>query len=782
MRALSKKIIKDITHRKLRTLLTILGITIGIIGLSAISIASSQFRSSFAYSTDQSAQPDMAFYTLPTHVDMGPSLLAIPNVKAVQPQGDINTRWLLDSGHFPIRIIGVIDFQQVQINQFQLIEGSLPGPNQIVLESSDRAINSVHVGDQIQVEVLGQTRKLTVSGFVRTQGLAAASLVQRAQGYMAENDLETLFQSNGVTSFLVRLNNYAQLDETSKQVAQAFHTQNVQVTGADIGRNQEVSQIADGLFSTMDVLSAIAILLSICLLLGSVAALITEQIQHIGTMKAIGAKRGQVMRHYLTLVTAYGAIGTIIGTALGIFGGYALANYLGSLVSIDIGPLQVSWLLIIECVLVGIGTPLLAAAFPVFLGTRITVRQALMGYGVESGATHNGGAWARMTGGIFGLFPQTVQLGTRGLFRKRIRTILTLITLTVAGAAFLAVQTTSYSFDVLLNQVFDTYHYDVVVSTANPEHYSRFQQILSTVPGVANTERLSRDTVKTQWGDAVLTGVQLDTRLYQKQLTAGRWFTSDDQNAVIISKDAADKSGLKVGDSISFHATVNSATWHIIGIATDYNGMGIGNLGVILAPISQTNAFDLLPADFTQSVMIQSTDTTQAQVDALATRVDDAFSKAGLLPDVTTAQQEIQQNHSKYQIVYILLDLVAVIVALVGAISLSNTLAMSVLERRREIGILRSMGATSRKVAQVFWSEGISLGVLSWLLAMMVGIPAAYGFVLLQGKLLAPIPFAFNPINLAWMLALIILIASLASIGPVFGAARVRIVTTLRYE
>ena len=180
--------------------------------------------------------------------------------------------------------------------------------------------------------------------------------------------------------------------------------------------------------------------------------------------------------------------------------------------------------------------------------------------------------------------------------------------------------------------------------------------------------------------------------------------------------------------------------------------------------------------------MIQSSDTSQASVDDLANRVDDALSAQGLLPDVTTTQQQIQQNQDKYQIIYVLLEAVAIVIALVGMISLSNALAMSILERRREIGILRSMGATSRKVAQVFWTEGMALGAFSWILALIIGFPVAYGFVLLQGNLLAPVPFAFNPISLIWMLGFIVLIASLSSIGPVFGAARVKIAQTLRYE
>ena len=782
MKALTKKVFRDITHRKLRTVLTILGIAIGIIGLAAISIASNQFRSSFQYSTDITAQPDLQFFTAPTNAQLVETLKRQPNVKTVQAGGYIVTRWAVPSGHIPMTIVGITDFQHIQINKFELVEGSLPGPDQVLLESSDTALNSERVGDQISLQVNGTYRKLTISGFVRTRGLPSAALEQKAQGYMYESDLESLFQVRGMNFFEMQLHNYAQRNETAKELSQVFTAQHVFLFGVNVGRNEDVPNIANGLFATMNALSAIAIVLSICLLLGTIMALVTEQIQYIGTMKAIGATREKMIGHYLNLVTVYGVIGTGIGLLLGIPSGYLLARFLGGLVSIDIGPLQVSLSLIVECIAVGIGTPLLAAVLPTYFGTRITVKQALSGYGIESGATQGDRGWARVAGKAFGIFPQTVQFGIRGLFRKRTRTILTLMTLTIAGAAFLAVQTASYSFNTLLDDVYTTYHFDVMVSIPEAQPFRNFQHILSTVQGVGRIEKLSQDQVPTHWGNAQLTGVQLDTQLYSRQILAGRWFTSNDQNVVIISKDAADKSGLKVGDSFPIDTSYNSARWHIIGIASDYSGVGPGNLGILLAPITQVDAFKHLPLDYTDTVMIQSTKSAPGGVDALATRIDNALSTQGLLPYVTTNAQQIQQDQSKYSIIYTLLDLVAIIVAVVGAIGLSNTLAMSVLERRREIGILRSMGATSRKVAQVFWTEGTALGVFSWILALIIGFPVAYGFVLLEGNLLAPVPFAFNPLSLILMLGFIVLIASLSSIVPVIGAARIKIAQTLRYE
>ena len=782
MKALTKKVFKDIGHRKLRTILTILGIAIGIVGLSAINIASSQFRSSFNYSTDITTQPDIIFYTSPASATLADVLQQQPNVKFAQAQGYVNTTWNTSSLQLPLRIIGVVNFQHVQINKFELVEGNLPGPNQILLKSSDKALSNVSIGQQIAVQVGGASQNLTVSGFARTRGLASAAIVQRAQGYMNESDVETLFSTPGVTSFIVRLNNYEQRDATAKQLSQVLNARHVLIFATYVGRDTSVSSIADGLFAIMNVLSVIAILLSICLLLGTVMTLVTEQIKYIGTMKAIGATAGQVMRHYLALVAIYSAIGTVIGLVLGTLGGYALANYLGNLVGLDMGPLQITPSLIIESVLIGMGTPLLAAAIPAYIGTRISVRQALSGYGVESGAAQTGGWWAALSRRTLGMLPQTMQYGARGLFRKRVRTVLTLLILTISGAAFLSVQTASYSFNTFLNQVSSTYHFDVMVATSDPQPFSKFQQVLSSVPGVTKIEALDQDQVSTQWGSAALTGVQIDTQLYQKQLVAGRWFNGSDQNVAVISQDAAAKSGLKVGDTITINNASESASWHIIGIVTDYSGIGPGNLGVVIAPITQIDAFMHLPSDYSESAMIQSSNHSTDAVNALANRVNTAMSAAGLLPNVTTADQQVQQNQSKFQIIYTLLDVVALIVAIVGAIGLANTLAMSVLERRREIGILRSMGATGRKVAQVFWTEGTALGGLSWLLALVFGIPAAYGFVQVQAHFLAPVPFAFDFMNLVWMLVIIVLIASLASVGPVFGATRVKIAQTLRYE
>jgi len=133
-------------------------------------------------------------------------------------------------------------------------------------------------------------------------------------------------------------------------------------------------------------------------------------------------------------------------------------------------------------------------------------------------------------------------------------------------------------------------------------------------------------------------------------------------------------------------------------------------------------------------------------------------------------------------IFYALLYSVALIVGAVGILGLANALTASVLERRREVGLLRAMGASAWRVARVFWVEGLALGGIAWLLGALLGLPLAYGFIQLMSKLVLRVDFVIAPSALVVMLAAVLIISTLASIIPALRASRVRIAEMLRYE
>jgi putative ABC transport system permease protein len=144
----------------------------------------------------------------------------------------------------------------------------------------------------------------------------------------------------------------------------------------------------------------------------------------------------------------------------------------------------------------------------------------------------------------------------------------------------------------------------------------------------------------------------------------------------------------------------------------------------------------------------------------------------------------IEQNSERNSIIINLLAVMAVVIALVGGVGLSGVLSLSVLERRREIGVMRAIGASSWQVIRLFVGEAILLGLISWLIALPLSIPVAYGLATrgLSFALNQQLSYNFTPSGAITWLVIITLLAVLASVFPARGAARMSVRESLAYQ
>jgi putative ABC transport system permease protein len=126
----------------------------------------------------------------------------------------------------------------------------------------------------------------------------------------------------------------------------------------------------------------------------------------------------------------------------------------------------------------------------------------------------------------------------------------------------------------------------------------------------------------------------------------------------------------------------------------------------------------------------------------------------------------------------------AVLAAVVGSIGLMSTMSINVVERGREIGVMRATGARSSTIAGIFVAEGVLVGVLSWLLAVPLSYPGARFFSNMVGQTVFEVPLDFSyPISgmLLW-LAIVVVLSALASMWPALNATRVSVREALAYE
>jgi putative ABC transport system permease protein len=185
-------------------------------------------------------------------------------------------------------------------------------------------------------------------------------------------------------------------------------------------------------------------------------------------------------------------------------------------------------------------------------------------------------------------------------------------------------------------------------------------------------------------------------------------------------------------------------------------------------------------------VQTQKSDPRTAQ--AVAQGLGRLYSGRNISVAATTAFDEPtiteigQQMLFGYNIIVAILAVLAAIMAIVGGMGLSGMLSLSVLERRREIGVMRAIGASSAKIMRIFIGEGLTLGILSWLVALPLSIPAAYLLThALGGVFENELVYQFTPLGAFSWLAIIVFLAIGASWFPARGATRVSVHESLAY-
>ena len=313
---LTRKAIADVTRRKGRTILMILGIFIGVLGLTAVNgandLLSRDLTSAVTSSFDIFFAVDRAPSSLITQVEHA------ENVAALQQRAAYATTWHLPGGGgtTPMQLYGYADLQRVQVGTLQLTSGRLPGRGEIALDTSDTSYAPVALGDTISVDAPGGQRvMLRVVGLIRSGGMAVLST--SAQGYMSLDGLQhiaPLSLANGspqgqpvlTQQILIKTLNSNENEQTFyalSSVMTAAHAKLLLPTGYVSPQTVVGSQFTlNGLSSIFLVLASMALLLTCLMILTTMNNMLTEQFKMIGTMKAIGGTRGKIMRSYLLSV------------------------------------------------------------------------------------------------------------------------------------------------------------------------------------------------------------------------------------------------------------------------------------------------------------------------------------------------------------------------------------------------------------------------------------------------------------------------------------------------
>jgi len=502
---------------------------------------------------------------------------------------------------------------------------------------------------------------------------------------------------------------------------------------------------------------------------------------------------------YFALIMAFAILALLIAVPLGGVGAYRLSLFIAETLRFNLLGYRIVPLAFIIQIAVGLLVPIIAGLAPVISGSRITVLRALSGdvagdenkpHKHEDKVSWLDALLLRLTRmfAVRGIhFPRPFIISLRNTFRRRGRLLLTLFTLTMGGAIFIAVFNVRVTLHDYIGSIQNYFRADVTIDFDEPYRLREVEQFGLQAEGVqhvegwqyASIELLNPDDTVAE--NSFVLAPPAESELVTPLLTAGRWIHKDDVRKLAISEAAlVPFPNLKPGDYLNIKIDGRKETWEVIGIFKFVDQQGI----VAYVPYEYISQVENL-ANRAYSFRVVTNQHDRAYQDMMADRLDDYFREQGFkvrksesgLSSMDTASESLD-------ILVIFLLIMAILTAIVGAMGLTGTMGMNVMERTREIGIMRAVGADDRAVMRTVIAEGLTIGFISFVLAIFLSIPFTYALsdIVSTAVFQTPIKVVFTFLGYAIWLGLVLLLSVLGSILPARNAARLTIREVLAYE
>ncbi len=797
-----KKLWRDLQAAQGRMVMMVLAIAVSIFGvgtiMSAYTILTREVSRNYL-----DTNPASAFLELDKVDDtVVQSVLQQPNVADAEATSWVMARVEIKPNEWrPLLLFVIPDFNTLRLDKFLPESGAWPPPAQtILLERLALPLTNAEVGNAVTVQTPnGQKQSIVISGLVHDPGLAPAWQEQTVYGYITPDTLAWLGESSTLqilkVSFKGQPTDIKTVDAAVSELALWLQTQGRTVEEIRVpppGLHPHQSQM-NSILVMLLIFSLMALVLSAILTATMINGLLAQQIRQIGIMKAIGARSIQITGLYLILIVFLGLIAVVIGVPLGTAAGRGFATVVGELLNFTIYRNAIpTWVYIVE-LLIGILIPLLVALDPILRTTRTTVRETINDYGTskESFGSRGLDSWLGKIRGI----DNTLILAIRNTFRRRGRLMLTLGLLAAAGAMFITGLNVKTGWETYLsNAAFDR-NYDLEIRFNSPQSEEQVRSILATIPDATLVEPWNLtpaaiyrpdglDIVRTYpdggHGSFSLRSTPPESKLMVTPVISGRWLQAGDTDSVVLNQmSAALYPDVKVGDSIRLTVNGRTVTLKVVGIIRQ-----------ILTP-STAYVIPSVYVDATGQPMLQvnAVRIVTSQHDAMtigttSAAIENALSAQKISMKVVISETMLEGATSGHVYIFIFaLILISVVMAVVGVLGLMSSMSTSVIERTREFGIMRAIGAKSKAILRNVISEGIFIGLMSWIIAVPLSLPLSWGVDYLVGMLSfrSPLPLILSPWAVFGWLLLVVLGAMAASFYPAKQASRLTIRETLAY-
>jgi putative ABC transport system permease protein len=795
------KVINDLFGNKTRTLLIVLSMSVGLFALgiilSARTILSEGLAESFAAITPSSG-------TVRTielfDEDFIQSIRSMEDVQEADARRNISARVQTASGEWKnITIFVVADYDDIRVNKVAPQSGSWPPPErEVLIERAALSVIDAQVGDVVLVRFPNDVeRKIRIAGTAYDPAQLPAQIDGTPYGYITFDTLEWFGESYGFNELHILATHpedkaWAQqvVNHVKDKAEKSGFTIPLSMT-AEPGQ-LPMNDVLQGILLLMGMLGILSLFLSIFLVVNTVSALLTQQQRQIGVMKAVGGSTLQILGMYLVMVLAYGVLALLIAIPLGVVGARGLSNALAGFFNFDIYSTELPPQTFLIQIVIGLVLPVLASLVPFLSSLRISAAEAMSSYSIGKGRFGKNWIDQLLSGAnlwfMRNLSIRSILLSVRNTFRNKGRLTLTLITLTLGSATFISVFNVRDSLSHTVDDMIKWFNCDIMLTFDRTYLADKVEYSALNVPGVTQTDVWIQLPTRLIRSDDSESGmiymfaptVHPESLIVSPTIAEGRWLMSDDDNAVVIpSAFLQDEPELHLGGDMVLKLDGKEHTFKIVGTY----------VGMAMLPLVYTN-YEYITQITNRigeadALMVKMEHHDPAYVEAATRALEDHFERIGVrVSMVSTINNERTEAEASFDAIVALLLVMAILLALVGGLGLMGTMSINVLERTREIGVLRAIGAPNRGVASVFILEGIVIGLMSWAMGAILAIPISQGLnqALGQAVMGVPLSYSYSIQGLWTWLVVVILLSVLASFIPARNASRLTVREVLAYE
>jgi putative ABC transport system permease protein len=784
MNTLWRKAILDFWHERARTALVVLAIALGISAFAAV-------LSSYAILTREldrgylATNPASAVIRVDAvDEDLVHAILQNPAVSDAEPRRSIGGQIKAGPVQWRNLILFVVhDYGNIRVSRLVPESGAWPpADGEILIERDAFQVADAKIGDVVTVKTAnGVERPLKISGSVHDVGQAQARMENLVYGYI---NLATLVQLGeepklNELNILVAQNRFDEdhIKRVVADVEKTIESRGHQVVRADVPRpgKHPHSDLTGVLLLAMSSFGLFVLVLSGIIVINLLTAMMASQVRQIGVMKAIGGTRRQIARIYFSQALFLGLAAVIVSIPLGIVGSRALCRYMAYFLNFDINSFAVPLWVYVAVALVGIAAPLIAAALPVLRGTGVPVRVALSNFGLSQ-TTFGARAFDRALTRIGGTFSLIV-LALRNSFRRRVRLALTLLTLSAGGLFFMLALNVRASMVNTLDHMFGARKFDLSVAFANSYELEKIQRAVSNTPGIKRAEGwfVTEGSLNSRF---TVVALPPDTELLDSEISEGRRLAPGDTDAIVINNALAGREPkLSVGQTVVMRIADVESTWHVVGIARE-----AFSPAVAYVPLSFMQ--QLYPGKV-NSLRLALANSDSDAIANVRADLDRNLEREGVRARSSSTTAESRFAFDQHMLmIYVFLILTSAIIGGVGGLGLMTTMSLNVFERRREMGVMRAVGATPRIMWLMIVAEGVVIGVLSWTIAALLAWPLSkvIGDLLVRVVVHGALDSTFEARGLLIWLLVSIGLSALASFLPAWKASRVTVREALAYE